>query len=90
MGGITVGTATGTDSNHMAFPNIHEDLQSNVSQSTLLQAFRSVYCRLELSVIEATTTTTATDSNVIARLGDDLDEFSNLFRQVSIYYLSIF
>lgn len=47
----------------------------------LLAAFRIHYHRFEQAVIEALSN--PTDSTVLARLGDDLDEFATLATQVS-------
>lgn len=47
----------------------------------LLDAFRTHYLRFERLVTEATTH--ATDSTVLARLGDELDEYTNLVNEVS-------
>ena len=47
----------------------------------LLTAFRTHYCHLEHLVTEATMH--ATDSTVLARLGDKLAEYINLIIQVS-------
>ncbi len=46
----------------------------------LLEAFRSHYFRYETIVREAITL--ATDSTVLARIGDDLDEYSTLLAEV--------
>ena len=49
-------------------------------ESDLLDAFRSHYFRYETIVREAITL--ATDSTVLARIGDDLDEYSTLLAEV--------
>jgi len=49
-------------------------------QQDLLLAFRIRYCRFERAIQEALVNTT--DSTVLARLGDDLDEFTNLVTEV--------
>ncbi len=46
----------------------------------LLNAFRCHYFRYETTVREAITC--ATDSTVLARIGDDLDEYSILLAEV--------
>jgi hypothetical protein len=46
----------------------------------LLSAFRTHYYRFEQAVNEAKAV--SADSNVLARLGDDLDEYSDLVTQV--------
>lgn len=55
-------------------PELHEN------GSELLSAFRTHYYRFEQAVHEASAV--LADSNVLARLGDDLDEFSGLVTQV--------
>jgi hypothetical protein len=47
----------------------------------LLSAFRIHYRRFESAIADVLTT--PTDSTVVARIGDDLDEFSALVTQVS-------
>lgn len=49
-------------------------------QQDLLSAFRIHYHRFERAIQEASVNTT--DSTVLARLGDDLDEFSHLVTTV--------
>lgn len=50
--------------------------------SELLDAFRSNYHCYERLVMEAVTH--ATDSTILARLGDELDEYLNLVNEVSL------
>lgn len=53
-------------------------------EPTLLDAFRLYYNRLESSITNIISSTSANDLIVVARLGDDIDEFSTLFNQVSL------
>lgn len=48
----------------------------------LIEAFRSRYNNLERAVV-ASVTHEFGDCVVLARIGDDLDEYSNRFQQVS-------
>ena len=48
----------------------------------LLDAFRTNYYRYEQLVME--TVTHAADSTILARLGDELDEYLNLVNEVSL------
>ncbi len=47
----------------------------------LLDAFRCHYFRYEAIIREATAS--ATDSTVLARIGDDLDEYTEILAEVS-------
>ena len=60
---------------------IMDDYGSFNEPQELLAAFRTHYHGLEHLVTEATMH--ATDSTVLARLGDELDEYINLVIQVS-------
>src|ERR1700743_1111684 len=51
------------------------------AQTALLNAFRTHYTRFQTLISELDGTTT--DATVIARLGDDLDEFTGLVEEVS-------
>ena len=51
------------------------------AQVELLSAFRIHYCRFESAIAEVLIN--PTDSTVVARIGDDLDEFSALVTQAS-------
>lgn len=55
-------------------------------QLDLLSAFRINYSKFERAIQEAVVD--ATDSTVLARLGDDLDEFANLVIEVYVLYIS--
>jgi hypothetical protein len=55
---------------------------SNAESPSLLSAFRIHYRRFEAAIHEASVN--PTDSTVLARLGDNLDEFANLVVQVSL------
>ena len=50
----------------------------------LLDAFRNHYFRFEATVSEAITQ--ATDSTVLARIGDDLDEYAILVAEVIDFF----
>ncbi len=50
----------------------------------LLDAFRHHYFRYEAIVREATTH--ATDSTVLARIGDDLDEYATILAEANSNY----
>jgi hypothetical protein len=65
-------------------PELHEN------NSDLISAFRTHYYRFEQAVQEASAV--LADSNVLARLGDDLDEYSDLVTQVcaAVLLLSFF
>jgi hypothetical protein len=51
-----------------------------LQQDELVSAFRIHYYRFEQAVHEASAV--SADSTVLARLGDDLDEYSHLITQV--------
>lgn len=53
------------------------------SENRLLSEFRTRYHQYTNAVQEALTSS-ALDSNVLARLGDDLDEFGRIVTQVCI------
>lgn len=55
---------------------------SATTSSSLLEAFRSRYYNFKLRV-QTTLHESFGDTTVIERLGDDLDEFSRAFQQVS-------
>ena len=55
---------------------------SSTDPQELLTAFRTYYCHFKHLVMEATTH--ATDSTVLSRLGDELDEYINLVITVSL------
>ena len=57
------------------------DLHVSNSELDLLDAFRGHYFRYEAVVGEAITQ--ATDSTVLARIGDDLDEYAILLAEVT-------
>ena len=59
-----------------------DDYGSSNGPQELLVAFQTHYHRLEHLVTEATTH--ATDSTVLTRLGDELDEYINLVIQVRL------
>ena len=52
-------------------------------EATLLDAFRLYYQKLESAIVDITSSSSGTDSVIVARLGDDIDEFTALFNQVS-------
>jgi len=56
------------------------DVERLLQPQDLLSAFRIHYSRFEHAIQEAWVNTT--DSTVLARLGDDLDEFTNLVTEV--------
>src|SRR6266436_8239600 len=53
----------------------------------LLSAFRTHYRRFERAIQEASVN--PTDSTVLARLGDDLDGFTNLVIEVSLIHVCV-
>ena len=55
------------------------------AQTALLNAFRIHYTRFQTQISELDGTTT--DATVIARLGDDFDEFARLVEEVSGFLL---
>jgi len=55
---------------------------SELNPLTLLDAFRLHYSRFETVIGEAVTH--PTDSTVLARIGDDLDEYAALVQEVSL------
>lgn len=57
------------------------DPQAPNVELDLLDAFRHHYFRYEAIVREATTQ--ATDSTVLARIGDDLDEYATLLAEAT-------
>lgn len=54
----------------------------NTPPSNLLAAFRTQYSRFELTIQDALLN--PTDSTVLARLGDDLDEFAIMVAEVRL------
>ena len=66
-----------------AFPGPEPEPHQNDLE--LLSAFRTHYYRFEQAVHEATAV--LADSNVLAHLGDDLDEYSDLVTQVCVAVL---
>lgn len=54
--------------------------ETEVPSEDLLSAFRNNYCRYEYLVHEATEA--ATDSTVLSRLGDEIDEYIKLVNEV--------
>jgi len=61
--------------------NCNRDHDVNMVPSDLLTAFRMRYSRFELAIQDALLY--PTDSTVLARLGDDLDEFATMVAEVS-------
>ena len=57
------------------------DLEEQDGELDLLDAFRYHYLRYETIVREAITHTT--DSTVLARIGDDLDEYATILAEVT-------
>ncbi len=57
------------------------DLEQQDGEVDLLDAFRHHYLRYETIVREAITRTT--DSTVLARIGDDLDEYAMMLAEVT-------
>ena len=57
-------------------------LNSELNPLTLLDAFRLHYNRFETVIGEAITH--PTDSSVLARIGDDLDEYATLVQEASL------
>ena len=53
----------------------------------LLDAFRYHYFRYEAVIREAITHTT--DSTVLARIGDDLDEYATILAEVSLLCIAL-
>ena len=58
----------------------NSSLGPELHQDELISAFHTHYYRFEQAVHEAMAV--SADSNVLARLGDDLDEYSSLITQV--------
>jgi hypothetical protein len=61
--------------------NCNHDHDVNTLPSDLLTAFRMRYSRFELAIQDALLY--PTNSTVLARLGDDLDEFATMVAEVS-------
>ena len=59
--------------------NIHMPVTPELQQEELIAAFRVHYYQFEQAVHEATAV--LADSTVLARLGDDLDEYSSLISE---------
>lgn len=55
---------------------------SEGAPATLLDAFRLYYQGLESSIADITSLGSGVDLVIVARLGDDIDEFAALFNQV--------
>jgi len=55
-------------------------------QPTVLDALRGYYFHIEAIILHASEH--ATDSNVLARIADDLDEYAAMVEEVSAVYLS--
>jgi len=57
-----------------------------LQEATLLDAFRLYHQKLESAIIDITSSSSGADSVIVERLGDDIDEFTALFNQVSWHF----
>lgn len=63
--------------------------ESPIPEPTLLDAFHLYYLQLEPTVVNAVNSFSGNGLVIVVRLGDDIDAFSTLFNQVSIYYIFV-